>query len=279
MKSASCHAAWGVESHVPHTSIRFPDDSGRKLIDVLADAPSGAVIELAPGRFEGPLHITRPVTLKGAGDLSRIVGTDIASVVTIDVPEPELVFLESLSIEGGRALDGGGVSVRRGRVRLFNVLVQACEARRSGGGLFVGGGEVQARLLRLNGLSSDRGGAVAVEADGRLTLHDGQCHDTQAGVGGAVHASGDARVVLSSVTFGRTRALRPSGGQVAWVGDSGTEGVRLELERVRFEAAPMGQPLVVDGESPGRVVLFECDVPSDVLTNPGVVDGGRNHWR
>ena len=51
--------------------VRFPDPSGRSLSQVVAAAPSGAVIEVAPGRYPGPLVVERSITLRVAGDLTH----------------------------------------------------------------------------------------------------------------------------------------------------------------------------------------------------------------
>lgn len=263
-------------------SLRFPsptDGSQRDLAAFLAEVPSGAVVELAPGRFRGPLRIERPVTIKGAGDLTRIEGDGRSPVLSVDVAAAGLVYFESLTVADGGGERGGGLSVHSGRVRLFNVLVRDCRVDDAGGGIWVGGGELEARLLRLHGLSADRGGAVAVRGDGRFAIFDGQVRDTHARVGGAAAFSGAARVKLSGVTIGGTRATGAAGGQVIWVGQASDGALDVELERVRFEDVPLGQPLVVQPERPGRVRLFECDVPSSVFENPGIVDGGNNTWR
>lgn len=263
-------------------SLRFPNPASGVEADLaafLSEVPSGAVVELAPGRFRGPLRIERPVTIKGAGDLTRIEGDGRSPVVSVDAASAGLVYFESLTIAEGAGLRGGGLSVEAGRVRLFNVLVRDCRADDAGGGIWVGGGELEARLLRLHGLSADRGGAVGVGGEGRFAIFDGQVHESHARVGGGACFVEGARVKLSGVTFGRTRASGAAGGQVLWVGAATDGALLVELERVRFEDVPLGQPLVVQPERPGRITLFECDVPSSVFGNPGIVDGGNNTWR
>src|SRR5258708_3239332 len=99
--------------------IRFPDDSGRSLADLLANAAPSAVIELSPGRYVGPLVITRPVTLKGAGDLTRISGAR-GTVITVRCAGSAAVALESLLLEDGAGELGAGRLVLEGRVRAHN---------------------------------------------------------------------------------------------------------------------------------------------------------------
>lgn len=281
-RSASCHVRQPVDVPSPSPSLRFPNPAGGAEGDLaafLSDVPSGAVVELAPGRFRGPLHIERPVTIKGAGDLTRIEGDGRSAVVSVDVAAADLVYFESLTIADGAGPRGGGLAVEAGRVRLFNVVVRDCRADDAGGGIWVGGGELEARLLRLHGLSAERGGAVAVGGRARFAVFDGEVRESHARLGGAACFVEGARVKLSGVTFGRTRATGAGGGQVVWVGGATDGELFVELERVRFEDVPLGQPLVVQPERPGRVMLFECDVPSSVFGNPGIVDGGNNTWR
>lgn len=281
-KSASCHVLESVKISSPRPSIRYPDpstSSERDLAAFLAEVPPGAVVELAPGRYRGPISVDRPLTIKGAGDLTRLEGEGEGPVVRVDVDEAGLVYFESLTIASGRAERGAGLAITSGRVRLFNVQVRDCEASDAGGGIWAGGGEVEARLLRMTGLAADRGGAVAVQGHARFAIFDGELRDAWARVGGAIHASESSRIRLSGTTFGRTRATSTSGGQVLWIGAARSSELVVELERVRFEDVPIGRPLVVEAERPGKVVLFECDVPTDVFENPGIVDGGNNTWR
>jgi len=282
VKSASCHGRSPVKVPVQPPSIRFPEASSAassSLAAFIESVPAGTVVELAPGRYRGPIRIDRPLTLKGAGDLTRIEGDGDTSAVQVAVDEPGLVYFESLTIADGGGANGGGLAIHSGRVRLFNLRVHGCSATESGGGLFVEDAEVEARLLRMSELSAARGGAVAVRGDARFSIFDGEIRDASADVGGAIHVSEAAHVRLSGLTLGRTRARAAAGGQAVWVGGARAGELLVELDRVRFEDAPLGRPLVVDDDRPGRVTMFECDASRDVLDNLGIVDGGTNHWR
>lgn len=277
-KSASCHVEATLELRSPIPAIRFPDPSGRDLKAVLQDAAPGSVIELAPGRYRGPLVLDRPLTLKGAGDLTRIV-VDAGPAVTIRPQGQDLVFLESLAIEAAEADDGAGLHVECGRVRLYNVHVRGGASKERAGGLWMQDGELEGSLVRFEQCAARLGGAIHAGGSSRLVLRDAQIRDCEADVGGGLWVGQQARVELLGATFTKVRARQPAGGQAAWVGESSGLGATLKMERVRFEDAPFGQPLVVQAEHPGRVVLFECDLPSEVLRNPGIVDGGNNRWR
>jgi hypothetical protein len=273
VKSDSCQSSSSVEVRSPHPAIRFPDRSGRDLQAVLHEADAGTVIELAPGRYEGPLNLRRPVTLKGAGDLTRLVSLD-GPAVTISPEGTELVFLESLALEGPE-----GIRVRQGRVRLYNVHVTGARSHRSGGGLAVEGGEVEGALVRIEDCTAARGGGLAAYHRARVVLRDAQFRECEAETGGALWLANEARVDLVGATLAQVRARRHAGGQAMWLGDPQKEGPCSRLERVRFEDAPFGRPLVMEPEGAGRVVVVECDLPSDVSRISGVVDDGNNRWR
>ncbi|MGF1511961.1 MAG: hypothetical protein ACFB9M_20920 [Myxococcota bacterium] len=263
-----------VELRSAAPSIRFPDPSGRSLQAVVASAPIGAVIELAPGRYVGGITIRHPMTIKGAGELTRIAADDSGSVIDIDCEEPGLIFVESVAIESGAAERGGGVLVRRGRVRLYNVRGSACRAREEGGFLYVGGGEVEASLVRINGCRAARGGAIALEGSVSLVLKDSDIRDSEADFGGGISVRGRAMLRLDGVALGKTHATQPSGGQAISIGAG---HAAVNLVKVRFEDVPLGQPMTVE---PGSTVSLKgCDLPSDVLRNPGIADEGENRWR
>lgn len=260
--------------------IRFPDGTERSLVDLLESAAPGAIIELAPGRYAGPLTITRPVTIRGAGDLTRIFGERRGAVLTIRAPGEGRVVVESLLIEDGASEAGGGIFVIEGLVRLHNVQIQHCQADQGGGGaIHVAGGELDATLLRAHDVSGDRGGAVWAGGRAVITLRDSQIRRSEARLGGALAIEGSAKVLLEGLTIGRSRATSPSGGQAIYVAGSSRASPVLKLRRVRFEDAPMGMPLFVDPAFPGEVSVTECDLPRIVLGVPGIVDGGENRWR
>lgn len=255
--------------------MRFPDETGRSLAEVVREAPSGALIELAPGRYRGPILVERGLTLKGAGDLSRISGGP-GSLVR--VASDEQVVLESLLLEGGRSELGGGIEVSSGKVRLFNLHIRDCVAAEAGGGIRVGGGAMEAERLRIHNVRAARGGALAVEGSAvRVSISDSEIGWSEAAFGGALAVAGAATVRLEALTVRRARAMTSSGGQVLWV--TGRGGAVVELTRVRFEDAPVGRPLVNDKDAPARLWVNGCDLPRWVQATPGLEVVGDTRWR
>lgn len=258
--------------------IRFPDDSGRTLGEILAGAAPNSVIELSPGRYVGPLSITRPLTLKGAGDLTRIAG-DGGTVITVRASGAAPTILESLLLEDGGGESGGGLLILEGLVRAHNIHIRRCHSKTSAGAIHIAGGELQASRLRAHEVSGDRGGAIRASGGAIVSLRDSQIRRSEARLGGALAVEDQARVQVEGMTIARSRARTSSGGQAIYVAGSGSAFPVLRLKRVRLEDAPMGMPLVVDPAHPGEVRVSECDMPRVVLGAPGVIDAGDNHWR
>jgi hypothetical protein len=263
----------------PSQPIRFPDDSGRSLAEVVGTAEPGSVLEIAPGRYTDRLVFRRGLTLRGAGDLTRISVEGRGSAVVVELPPDEALTIESVLIEGGEAEEGGAVLLRSGILRLHNVHIRECRAGQGGGAIHLSTGSLEATLLRAHDVHGDRGGAICAVGDATVRLKDAQIHDSRARYGGAMAFLGPVRAHLEGITIGKSRATAAQGGQAIYVAGAGDGKPVLELVRVRLEDVPLGMPLVVDREHPGAVSLVECDMPRVVLDAPGVVDGGANNWR
>ena len=267
----SCHRGDGV--------VRYPDDSSDALNAFLDGLPAGSVVDVAPGIYEGPLSITRPVTLRGAGELTRISGGGIGRPVSIAVSMSGRVILESLRLEQGEAEDGGGMLVAAGDVQLRNIHIHRCAAHGRGGALAVVGGSVAAARLFAVDVSAQRGGGVWLGEQGQLTLRDSQLSRCDANFGGAIAVEDAATLDVDGLTIRRARARSGSGGQALYARGSTTGRPILRLNRVRLEDGSLGLPIVVDPAFPAEVRLQACDMPRTVRSIAGLVDGGANHWR
>src|SRR5262245_9463556 len=92
-----------------HQPIRFPDESGRSLSEIIESSARGAIIELSPGRYTERLVFRHGLTLRGAGDLTRISVEGRGSAISAELPADETLTIESVLIEGGEADEGGAV--------------------------------------------------------------------------------------------------------------------------------------------------------------------------
>jgi hypothetical protein len=261
-------------------AIPFPNGQHATLAALIDVAPAGSVIEIAPGRFVGAVTINRPITLRGAGDLSRLSSEGRGAVVRINVAHEGRVVLESLMLEDGESESGGGLIVEAGRVRAYNVQIRRCRSEKgAGGAIAVLGGELDASLVRAHETSADRGGAVFVGGRGFLRLCESELRKSEARLGGAIVLEDAARATMEALTIGRARARTSSGGQAIYLRGGKTAHPILSLKRVRLEDAPMGMPLVLDPAYPGEVTIAGSDMPQVVASVPGVVDAGNNRWR
>ncbi len=260
-------------------AIRWPDGAARSLAEVLFEAPDGAVITIAPGRYKEAFEVTRPVTIRGAGDLTRFMGRGAGPIIRVDSESAGEVRLESLALEEGEAEEGGALAISRGHVRLHNIHIRFSRASGGGGGIGIGGGDVYGERIRIHHAEAGRGGAVRVFGRGVLRLADAQISHTQAGVGGALCVEDAARVVLERATIARAAATEPTGGQAIFVSGSEMGTPVLYLHRVRLKDAPFGVPVYNDPSKAGDIRVLGCDMPRLVLGAPRLTDDGENVWR
>ncbi len=258
--------------------MRYPDDSDGALSPFLAGLPPGAVVDVAPGRYEGPVSITRPLTLRGAGELTRIAGCT-GRPISISVEGTEPVVLESLRLEHGSAEDGGGLLIASGQVELRNVHFHHCSAERHGGAFAIKAGRVRAFRVYTFDTRARRGGAVWVGHRGQFFLHDSQLTRSEALFGGAFAFEDQAVAELEGITIRGARAGSSAGGQALYARGTEHGHPALRLNRVLIEDGPYGQPIVVDPKYPAEVRLEGCNMPRAVQTIAGFVDGGANLWR
>lgn len=264
----------------PEPTLRFPDGSSRSLEAFIDACAPGATVELAPGRFEGPIRITKPINLRGAGDLTRVFRSGPGRVLDVRLDANESAVVEHVLLEGGEAEAGAGVRLDGGQLRLHNVHIQGCHSPGGGGGaICVAGGTLDASILRVHDVSGDVGGAIWVRGSGSMKLSDSQITSSEALRGGALAVQDQGQVALEAVTVAKARATTPSGGQALYVTGGGAPRARLSMRRVRLEDAPFGMPLFVDPKQPADVSLSGCDMPRVVQGVSGVIDAGDNHWR
>lgn len=244
---------------------------------MVQQAAPGATIQLAPGHYQGPITIARGITLRGAGELSRIVGpTRGGSVVRIITDEP--VTLESLRLEDGHSDCGGAIDIDGGPVHLRNLYVRNCSAHKAGGAIHVRRGQVEAERLQISHTTAKLGGGVAVSGlSSRLVLNDSEIHDVQASNGGAAWISGSAQVKFEGMTIRGARANTADGGQALCA--CGNTGSQLELKRVRLGDLPIGHPISNCGRATTPIFVEGCDLPKWVLNTPGLLVRGDNQWR
>ena len=122
-----------------------PGDSLQEAVDA---APLGAVILLAAGEWHERLDITKPLTLRGAGETATILylvqGEDVAIHVGSSDQDDGLVVLEGLEIRTGEAMCDGPESagirvVDTARARIVGCTVLGEKLRGAWHGVAVAG--------------------------------------------------------------------------------------------------------------------------------------------
>src|SRR5712671_251021 len=90
------------------------------LQEALSRAPSGALLRLEPGTYQGPFVVPRPVVLSGAGsEKTRLTAPPDANAPLL-ASDGNALELRELSVEGSAM----GIVVARTSLRLSNVLVR-----------------------------------------------------------------------------------------------------------------------------------------------------------
>ena len=139
------------------------------LVAALAAAPDGALLRIAEGVYREPVMITRPVVLLGRGaGRTRILATD-PGAIGVEVVGTDHVQIHGVSIEGGAAcaaFAGGSHKLQKVELRgcteaalvgrgaeieLLSSEISDVSGGRSGRGIDLDGGSLQARKVSLLG--------------------------------------------------------------------------------------------------------------------------------
>lgn len=190
---------------------------GDDLAAVLADAPAGAVVCVAPGRHAANLDIVRSVTLRGIGAPGAAVLDGGRRGAVIQVMTDDIVVrVEQLTLVDGSAPQGGGVSLGAlSRVELEACALSGHVGRQGpGGALFADQGTLVVTRCRVHESRATDGHALA--ADGIASVSVSDC--LLVGEGGPseslvrVHDGADLTIVRSTlVAAGGAVALHASG--------------------------------------------------------------------
>lgn len=135
------------------------------LVDALASAPAGAIVELCEGSYTGPFTITERMELHGAGSaLTVLDGALGGSVLTTNGVGP--LTLEGMTVRGGSAPRGGGVLIDSPLAATFIDVVVTGNSADVGAGIHA---VAESALVLVGATVSDN---VAVENGGGIYLGD-----------------------------------------------------------------------------------------------------------
>lgn len=156
--------------------------------DAVLRTPTGSVVSVCAGTWDGGVLVDRPLTIRGFGR-PVIAGDGADSVVRITVND---VVVEGLDIEGGSAFLGGGVFVESAFVTLRDLVIRENAAN-------FGGGVAYSRSAAFFGQA------------GVLTLEDVEIVDNHASNEGGGLFSGVYAVDATRVTIAENTAVDGAG--------------------------------------------------------------------
>lgn len=240
-------------SGCPYTSIQ----------SAIAAAAPGATVRIGPGTFHEDITLRPRVSLLGAGAEATIIdGSGNQSVVTAaDSAIDQATVMEGLSITGGIAARGGGVSVRNGAgPTLRRVLIHGNRADEWGGGVAVVASSLLLDQVTLRANQANGGAALAVVNQSQVTLRASTVENhTSVGVrnSGAIYVFTQGHLSIEQSIIRANRSLNGGGLRVQ-------TGSTVAIAGGRFE----GNSAVDIGGA--------IDVSSATLTIDGVTFAGNS---
>jgi Holliday junction resolvasome RuvABC ATP-dependent DNA helicase subunit len=285
-----------VNRHVLLVS-RSRSGAYRSIGAALADAPDGALITVAPGRYDEALAITRPVSLTAEDASAEVrIHSDSGSTLVVDA---EAVQLSGVVLSGGDR-EAPVLDVRRGQAALDGcqvageawaavlawqegtVALRACTVTNAqGAGIVVtssGGNSVE--RSRISEVASS---AVVVAETGRLTVRDctlervrgnGICVNGQGAVtveSSRVEGSGKPAIAVEQEGRADLRRVTVTGSAAvdAYLTSSG----ETVLSECRFEGS-RGQAVHVSGTA-AAPRLLGCVIDSAATSGVHATGGAR----
>jgi hypothetical protein len=111
-------------------------------------APEGAVVSVAPGRYvENIDFLGKAIVVDGAGPDSVIDGGGKGSVVRMVNGEGASSVLDSFTITGGLANNGGGIEIQDSSPTILRNVIAGNSASGAGSGMYIGGASSAPRIL------------------------------------------------------------------------------------------------------------------------------------
>jgi hypothetical protein len=188
----------------PTTCTAVIDAVPGALAQALAQAKSGDQLCLAAGEHVGSFAITQSVTLRPqvAGAVVVLRGEGAGAVLRIDA-DGLAVRLSGLTIRGGRATAGGGLSIfGRGRVQVSDCVFEDNEGGQlGGGGLYARAGHVTIERCTFQRNRGRQGGAVFFDMAMRGELSRCVLQGNHAEWGGALRVAEAAEVTVKVSQF------------------------------------------------------------------------------
>jgi len=156
--------------------IQVPEDQPT-IAAAVAAAADGDTISLGPGTWNETVDFAgKNLTLTGReGALKTVIDPQGAGSCIVVASGETAASVSRLTLTGGSAENGGGVSVTSGNLTLMNVMIHSCTAVSAGGGVFVAGADagctiVSSTVTGNSVTAADGGGGLAGPESGVVVL-------------------------------------------------------------------------------------------------------------
>lgn len=186
----------------------------------IAAAAPGATVRIGPGTYHEDITLRPRVSLLGAGAGTTVIdGSGSQSVITAsDSAIDPTTVVEELSITGGNAARGGGVTVRNGAgPTLRRVLIHGNRADEWGGGVAVVASRLLLDQVTLRSNQASGGAALAVVNQSQVTLRASTVENHTSVAtrnSGAIYVFTQGHLSIEQSTIRANRSLNGGGLQI-----------------------------------------------------------------
>ena len=242
----------GEDYHMPQgfSSILITSSDGTAIQNAVENIADGGTIFLS-GDFKlatGSINIKRNLTIKGMGNavLDRSTAPKKDRVIRCQGN----ITLENLTLIGGYNLNGGGVKLDGGQVRIIS-----CDIRGNQGILGGGGIHSQAETLELTGCNISENDSMlaggGISAIGGVIIMTG-CKITgntaQNSYGGGIGASGST-ITLNSCQITGNSAPKTDGGGIALITSASLSATSCDISGNTANTASTSADVYFDNTS------------------------------
>lgn len=235
------------------------------LAEAVQHAKPGDTLTLPAGTYEGPVEITRPLTIKGAGaGKTRIDAKNLGACILVNHPNAELK-LSGVTLVNGSSGAGGGIAYLVGkRLEVEDCVIENSTCKQyGGGGAFLVGPSALFTRVRIEGCVGSQGGALLLDEECSAELRACLIIGNAADRGGGIRVTEGARLKLVHCTVADNVGLgkTPRGSEILV---SGTQSRTPEVAIINCIIAsrrPTNRSLEVLGKFPGRVSVTHSLLP------------------
>lgn len=175
----------------------FPTCAFTSIQTALGEFDGPGDLFLCAGTFKEKITLNFPINIVGAGATRTIIDAGgSGSVVTTGKAFYSLNFL---TITGGKATAGGGISTR-GQLTLKDIIITGNQSNGPGGGIYNNGGTITTETTTIsNNVADNSQGGGIFNSGGTINLQGlTTVRNNTAGDGGGIYSTGNGAVSIDS---------------------------------------------------------------------------------